>query len=99
MLPDFVYKQEIDIILLQEVTHIYFDRIRGLKRVRGLWKMNRKLMEDTRVRMRFQQEWTRWREKYVKRKVCLLSIHEGTVRNLENMIKENFYCAEVFYPD
>ena len=51
MLSDFIYKQEIDIILLQEATHIDFYRIRGLQRVRGLWKINRKLLEDTTVRM------------------------------------------------
>jgi hypothetical protein len=93
MLSDLIYKQEIDITLIQEVIHIDFDRIRGLQRVQGLWKMNRKLLEDTTVRIRFQQEWTRWWEKYFKRNIRLLFVQEGTVRNLENMIKEKFYCT------
>jgi hypothetical protein len=73
MLSDFSYKQEIDVILLQEVTHIKFYRIRELQRVRGLWKMNRNLLEDTAVRIRFQREWTRWWEKYVNRNIRLFS--------------------------
>jgi len=93
MLSDFIYKQEIDIVLLQEVTHIDLDRIRGLQQVRDLWRMNRKLLEDTTVRIHFHQEWTRWWEKYVKRNIFLLFIQEETVRNLENMMKETFYYA------
>jgi len=93
MLSDFIYKQEIDIVLLQEVTHIDLDRIRGLQQVRGLWRTNRKLLDGTTVRIRFHQEWIRWWEKYVKRNILLLFIQEEIVRNLENMMKENFYCG------
>lgn len=78
MLPDFIYKEDIDIILLQEVTHIDFDRIRGLQRVLGLWKMNRKLQHtDTTVWIRFQLKWRRWREKYVRGTSVFFSFKMG----------------------
>ena len=105
MLSDFIYKQELDVILLQEVAHTDFDRIRGL-RERELWQMNRKLLEDTTAIIRFQQERTRWWpqkknfpdvvswwEKCVKRSILFLLIQEGTVKNRDNMIQENVNCA------
>jgi hypothetical protein len=61
-----------------------------LTRGRGLWKMNMDLLEDTTIRSRFQQEWTRWRmqegkypvivtwwQKYVKWKTFSFSSKDG----------------------
>ena len=33
-----------------------------VRRGRGLWKLNRQLLDDSNIGRRFQQEWTRWRK-------------------------------------
>ena len=80
-----------------------------LQRGQDLWKMNRKVLEVTTIRSRFQQERTMWKlqegkypdmvtwwEKYVRRKIHFLFTQEGTARAREDMIKEIFHYACIY---
>jgi hypothetical protein len=86
---------------VETVAAVFTDRLAVCPRVnlevslhrrdRGLWKLNRMLVDDTAIRFRFQQQWTRcllqkkncldiltWWEKYEKRNIRMLFVKEGT---------------------
>ena len=83
--------------------HIHFEAPL-VRRGRGLWKMNIKLLEETSFQDRLQQQWSlcvqqgknytdkfKWWERYAKKKFRYLFIKEATERKREAAINENFY--------
>ena len=81
---------------------------RSVTTTRDRWKMNTKLLKDASISILFQQDWTswglqegkytgmdKWVKKYVKRKILLLFIKEGSARTREDMINENFHFASI----
>ena len=80
-----------------------------LRRVRGRWKMNVSLLDDTIFKGQLQQELLQWRQQerkyldmitwwvnYVKIKIRYMFINEGKERVRTEVMNKNFYYACIY---
>jgi hypothetical protein len=80
-----------------------------VRRGRGLWKLNRQLLDDSNIGRHFQQEWTLWRKEQrqnsdivkwrswrVKRNTRLCSTREGAQRKREDQMNEHFFYSCIY---
>ena len=80
-----------------------------IRRGRGRWKMNARLLEEASFRKQIQQEWAKWEkqrdkypnrvtwwENYVKKKIRYMFMTEGKERARDDKMMGNFYYTCIY---